>query len=240
MSCGNLRPLILSPPEPAAPTVQSIMAASEIVAGWDAADLVASPVALWPDASGNGFDLVQAVAGSQPTWGAATGPNGQPAVLFDGVDDVMSVVLDLPAPGTTPSFFWAVLRQVTWTNNDGFWGADMLIGQFTASPQIFQFAGGGFNGPSTGLTVNVYKRLEAFFNDDVSDYLKAGASSVTGTNAGNTSASATFELGQYGGAGTSSNIQVCELWIFNVLPTPAQLAQLDAYALARYGPLVLT
>jgi hypothetical protein len=45
-------------------------------------------VASWPDESGNGHDLTQAAAGQRPVFVA--GVDGLPAVLFDGVDDVLA------------------------------------------------------------------------------------------------------------------------------------------------------
>ncbi len=239
--CGSLHRPIVAPPI----SVQAVIPAAAIVAGWDAANLSASPVALWPDASGNGFDLTQAVALSQPTWGAATGPNGQPAVLFDGVDDrLFNVLLDLPAPATTPTFYWGVYRQVTWTLNDRFYGAGagnngMVLRQSAVTPTVEQADNITANG-NGAFTVNTYFRVEVLFNNAVTDYIKVGSTATTGTSAGNIDPLATFSMGSDGPGVFFGNIQVCELWIFNTLPTTAQLAALDAYAAARYGAGVLT
>ena len=55
---------------------------------WYRADLgvtrdASSNVSLWADVSGNGYDLVQAVTGRQPTW-VGSAMYGQPALQFSG------------------------------------------------------------------------------------------------------------------------------------------------------------
>lgn len=66
----------------------------------DAAQIVGlsdgDPVALWPDASPNGFDGAQAVAVNQPVYKTAI-QNGLPVVRFDGADIAESKWLDLAA-----------------------------------------------------------------------------------------------------------------------------------------------
>lgn len=226
------------PPTGAGPLI--IMGASSVVAGWDAADLIASPVAAWPDHSGNGFTLVQAVAGSRPVWGATAGPNNQPAVLFDGVDDaVINALLTRPLASVAPTFLWAILRQVTWTLNRRFWGFEggatrFALIQNPGTPTIVQANNVAVNA-NGGLPLGTYKRVEAFFNAALTDYNKSGSTSVTGASAGDSLSTPGFHLGSAGDGTLFSNVQVCELWIFNVLPSADKVASLDAYASARYG-----
>lgn len=220
------------------PEVGDIIDAANIVAGWDAADLVASPVALWPDASGNGFDLTNAVGAEQPLWTAAGGPNGNPTVLFDGDDDFLSnALLDLPAPGTTPTFYWAVLRQVTWVLDHTIADTPLASLSFyqgsAAAPNVRQFNSNEVN-ENSGAPLGEYKRCEVYFSSSVADYIKAGSTTVTGADAGNSEPAASFALGGLT-ALFRSNVEVCEFWIFNFLPSAAQLASLDAYVLNRYG-----
>lgn len=220
--------------------ILSIVGDANVVALWDAASLTASPVASWPDASGNGFALTAAGA-ARPTWNATGGPNSQPSVLFDGTDDYMTVAIDLPAPATTPTFIWAVMRQITWNTGDRIFNADtgggsrIALFQNSATPQIAQANNATVNSHSS-LTLNTYMRLEVFFSGSTSDYIKAGsAAATTGASAGNIDPTGPFELGGSVSAGTWANTEWCLLAIFRALPTAAQKAALDAYVTSRFG-----
>lgn len=236
--CGSFRPIFDATPPAPELTPVDILGAANIVAAWDAADLDASPVALWPDASGNGFDLTQAIAASQPTWGAATGPNGQPAVLFDGVDDWLeNAVLTRPAPGTEPTFIWCVLRQLTWTFNNTLWRTgDFSFYAFDSlvSPEIAQYTANEANN-NGGLTLGDYRRIEEYNSNSTNDYLKIGSTLVTGTSAGDDPAGTLGWLLSEPPTG-STRIQVCIFYLLKILPSPAQLALLDAYVDNRFGP----
>jgi hypothetical protein len=238
--CGALH-VIQAPPA----SVPDVIAAANIVAGWDAntVTVVSGAVSEMFDVSGNGFALTQAVAGSRPAYVAVGGPNGNPSVLFDGVDDFLAnAALDLPAPGTTPTFYWGVVRQVTWTSGDRFWlaaGFGLQFFQGGLATEVFINNGGGF-GPAISMPLNTYRRIQSYFSNSIADYLRVGSLNSTGTNVGNTDAAAGFFIAQDGIGGGFGNIELCELWIFNALPTALQLAQLDAYAANRYGASVLT
>lgn len=231
--CGGIKPIVT----PVVVLTPLDIMSGNIVAGWDAADLSATPVASWVDASGNGFTLTEAT--NQPSWNATGGPNSQPSVLFDGVNDMLTnTSLDLPAPGTTPTFYWAIMRQVTSTPAENIFaagGTSLFLRQTGASPNVAQ---GNTSFPSNshgGWTLNTFMRVEVYFSNSTSDYIKAGAAAATtGQNAGNSDPTATFRLATASG-GSFSNIEVCEFWIFNTLPTTGQRASLDAYVTSRYG-----
>jgi hypothetical protein len=70
-------------------------------------------VSAWDDLSGAGHNATQASGGNQPTYSAATGPNGMPVVQFRNNDDFM------PTTGTLfAKEHWAVFRSATanWSN----------------------------------------------------------------------------------------------------------------------------
>ncbi len=64
-----------------------------LAAAWEADQITGlndgDPVATWPDASGNGRNLTQAVAANRPTFRINL-LNGRPGVRFDGVNDLMA------------------------------------------------------------------------------------------------------------------------------------------------------
>lgn len=196
-----------------------------------------STVAAWADQSGNGHHYAQGIAGQQPLYNATGGPNGQASMLFDGANDTLSAAgLDLAAPATTPSWFWFIFRQITWTSGDRvFSGAGgMQLLQNTGTPQLDMFDGSVANG-NTAATLNTYLRGEIYFSGSVADYLKLGATSVTGASAGNTNPGAPFSIASNSAGSQFAHIEVCEFLVADALPSAGQRSSLDAYVTARYG-----
>jgi len=244
--CGGLKPLTLAPPT----SVQEVIPAANIVAGWDAAVTTndGTSVSEMFDVSGNGFALTQATAGFQPLIQPAGGPNGNPSVLFDGVDDFLfNAALNLPAPGTTPTYLWVIMRQVSWgpapdfntfTESSGTGGIDFY--QTGVTPQLQQYNGIDANS-TVGAPVGVYKRIAVLFTNSTSDYIQAGSSQSTGVNSGNLDSGPGITVGAgFDGTYGWMNVELCEFWIFNAEPTALQKTQLNAYAASRYGATVLT
>lgn len=160
------------------------------------------------DQSGNGLNYIQPFAPCQPV--ITAGINGKPGLLFKGgsVSTTVSCLvssLNLPAPGTTPWFCWAVLRQVTFN------GANFTAFTGNGTPNVGNIwygssAGswGMYNGSSsnfTSSTFGAFGRLEVYYSNSTSDYVKTGPSSVTGVNCGNASTTGR----QIGGQGSNTS-----------------------------------
>jgi hypothetical protein len=234
--------LLTVPAVPPATSPLTIMGAA--THAWWRSDVVVlngATVSQWTDQSGNGRHLTQATAANQPTFVAAGGPNATPSILFNGVNDVLtSTTIDRNVPSTEITFVWMVFRQVTWTSTDrvfGFGTANntMAAIQNSATPQIAQANTTIVNG-NTALSVNTYGRGELYFSGSTNDYIKLLATTVTGASAGITNPAAGFKLGASGATTLFGNIEVVEMAIFDVLPTPAQITALNAYVTSRYGP----
>src|SRR4030095_16554986 len=133
-------------------------------------------------------------------------------------------------------------RQVTWTGNDRLWdcapGAVLTVVQGFVTPNIFGFNGGVT--PDIAMVLGTYRIVAANFTNSIADYIDVSGNRVTGSNADNGGPGVDFNLGAGAGGTVPCNIEVCELWIFNTTPTALQFAQLRAYAVARYGPTVVT
>ncbi len=198
-----------------------------------------STVSAWLDQSGNGKDYSQGTGAAQPTYNAA-GLGGFPTLTFDGVDDNLASSLNLAAPVTTPTFIWWIGRQLAWGSGKRWFGGTsngniITVTGVTSSPTVQQFCGGAANANSAGV-LNSWFRHEAWFNNGTSDYLKIGATSVTGASAGTGSATGR-QLGN-GAAASFLNMEIAAIMYFSGLPSAGELSALSAAAVAKYGPSV--
>lgn len=199
---------------------------------------IATGLSQWDDLSGNSKNYIQATGGAQPTWGATSGPNNTPALTFDGIDDVLTTTLSLPAPGTTPSWIWLVMKSITFTNTDRIYSAansssTITLVQVSPSPSLAIYNGLTV-GTNADLAVGTWGAVEAYFSNSTADYVQINDNAkVTGVSAANNSTT-----GRTLGAGVGTlfgNIGVAEIVYANTLPSAAQLAAFSAYRLARYG-----
>lgn len=202
-----------------------------------------SNVSGWGDLSGNGHNFAQGTAAKQPAYTASGGPNGFPMINFDGTDDdLVSATPDLPAPGTTNSWFWFVFRQDSWTAGDqpmsSPTASSMILSQNTASPGLV--AGNTtLSTLNNGAVVGSFVRGEMFFSNSTNDYLKLAATSVTGVNLGNLNPAAGYQLGRNPGGTVFADVTFLAFMICAGQPTTAEKNALTAAVTAKYGTSVL-
>ena len=188
-----------------------------------------STVSAWADQSGNAKDYSEAT--NQPTYNA-TGLNGRPTLTFDGVNDLLSSSLNLAAPGTTPTWFFFCMKQITWTMLDILLGDGAaqahLLYQATATPQL-SLNSSLDSAHNSAATIGAWVRTEGLFTNSVSDYLKCGATSVTGTGAGN-SASTGRKIGKTQSLSGFANMEIFALGYASAEPTAAEKLALSNWA----------
>lgn len=130
---------------------------------------------------------VQLTPGLQPI--VTIGLNGCPGLLFDGTDDFMSSVCNIPAPGTTPWCGYAVIRRPTTAagnarllDNAGDSSAIIANGATT----MVLFNNGTFGPIGTGLPTNTWGAIDFKFSNSAADYIRIGSGpTVSGAGAGN-------------------------------------------------------
>lgn len=187
-----------------------------------------------------GLHYTQGTSESQPLFLATGGPNGTPAIQLDDAARKMLSTLDLPAPGTTPTYIWLVMRQDAWTdtkyivtggsaNHMNLWQRNIGGG---GSPDIRQYNGSHAH-INSAATIGSWFRIDAYFSNTTSDRIQIGSTTVTGENAGNINPVANRALGDL--ASASALITVCDLMYLNELPSATEKTALDNYVTTRYG-----
>jgi hypothetical protein len=214
-------------------------------AWWDASQITGaadgSLLASWPDASGNGVNLTQATAGSQPTYYSTTPAklvNGLPAVWFSGAQIMAAAGLVESAP-------WSVFYVAN--NQDNTLGHSVAI--WAVSPAHFSFSLiiTGINGhlelnAGTGL-LQAYATgigLHAVSQgvDGGSSFLNTDGTVTTG-NAGSNAIGAgdSFYVGWVppvtGTVGWDGPI--CEMAVYPRLLSTVEQATLRGYAQGKWG-----
>lgn len=198
-------------------------------------------VTQWTDLSPNGRHGTAAGAAT-PALSLSGGPNSTPLITFDGVDDILTFTTwNPPAPGTTPIFIWAVVRSVSQTSSDMFWGGQtgttLCLIQLATAGQV-RLTNGTSGPTNANMTLGTSRRVEASYTNSIADYLKVGSVSVTGTATGNTDPTG-FAVGARVTA-NFGNVAFSEIAIWTGgVPTAGEITGLNNYASTRYGAGVL-
>jgi hypothetical protein len=191
-------------------------------------------VSQWDDQSGNARHLKQGTDGARPTL------NADGSILFNGSDEFLKCdAFTLNQPETV----YILFKQVTWTGGDYVYDGNgsngMAVYQTTATPNLYQFAGGAVNANAiTTLAVDTYGVLASVFNGASSLNQLNNDSPVSGEDVGANNAGG-FTLGSNGaGNGGWSNIQVKEAILYSAAHDATTRARVISY-LARVGNLGL-
>ncbi len=195
----------------------------------------------WTDQK-NGVNALQATGANQPAI-VANSVGTRTSIRGDGSNDLLrDATLDLPAPSAgTPTFIWAVVTQRTWVASksifsSGTTGFNTCITTPGAgsTPQLVIFNAGSVPPSNAGAAVGVPTRIEAYFSNQTSDYLKAGTVTTTGTATGLSNPPAGFNMCAVSNGTGAANCDIYAVLVFSGLPSGAELAALSAAAAAMY------
>ncbi len=186
-----------------------------------------SLVSVWGDKSGEDNDLLQAVGSKQPLFGST-------GILFNGINSVMKCVAFTLEQ---PEFFYVVLKQVTWIDNQYFWDGEasdsVFLRSHTATPKIQAYSG-SLGTDNDNLAVNTYSILRVLYNG-ASSKLQVNETTPTAENLGIKDSDG-FTLGAYATEiANEANIEVKEFIIRKVADNPTDEAIIYNYLKDKYG-----
>lgn len=203
----------------------------------------------WTDLSGFNRHVTQGTAANMPAWSASDAAfGGKPSITFDGVNDSLDNATDYPWAAVSATFqpyFFGVMRQITWTINATPWttnnaGSGYELIPQPASPQMAMFTtGGAVVNANSGLTIGSAALVECWFNANTTDFLRCGASTITGASAGPGASTTILHLGTNGAATQWWNGAYAECGWLTKRPTDDERAAYKAYALNRYGSILV-
>ena len=169
------------------------------------------------------------------------GLNGKASIIADGANHGGAYTLDLPAPGTTPTFFWAVWRLLAQPAAAGYLLGEAPNGNVMfingASNNLFNYNTGP-TGP-VAMPIGSWGRSEGLFANNALDYVKFGATSaVPGVSTGNIDPGSARGLFCLANGTGKLNAELLALVALNNVPTAPQLAAASAGATALYNATV--
>ncbi len=168
---------------------------------------------------------------------------GKRCVNFDGVAEWLNcATIDLPAPGTTPTYYWGVFLLDTAANFE-------VLVQATGTGQAclkcantsgdLNMSNTSVVNANTDTTIGQAFVVYCGFTASTADSLRVNAGTpVTGASAGTVNPTAGIQMGSRSGAASTFLDGKC-LW-FALRPTPlteAQYAESIAWVVSQIGPL---
>lgn len=212
------------------------------VAQWVRGDLgvhLTTGVDTWADQSGNARDFTQPTGGAQPTYNATDATlNNRPTLTCDGVGMFMDSTWARPAPGTTPTFVWAIIKQNGWTSTRQLI-ADKTVNRFlmvqqAVNPNLLERCNGTGNA-SNALAVGTWGRAEMYHSNTVADYIKLIGTTASGTVVGAGGVGTGTRFGCDAGGTLFASFSIAELLVTAGLPNAGEITGLNSYANGLYG-----
>jgi hypothetical protein len=178
--------------------------------------------------------LTQATAGFRPTINAS-GLNSKQTLTYDGADDFIGYTRAISAPGTTPHFIYAIMRQLSWTSGDRLWDINNALAfQTGASPSVRSSHGTSAASVSAGPT-NTWRRVYQKFSNAATDNIWVGATSGTQAIAGN-NVTAAGAIGASSAGTVAANVEIAVLMdISGTLPTNQKIWRFDGISRKVWG-----
>lgn len=210
------------------------------------------PVATWPDLSGKGNRATQGTTAAKPLYKVGIA-NGKPGILFDGVDDFLSLpaaVYNALQTGNKSVFVaakWVALgsdKRLWSTQNSG--GSNRSsMGIFDATAYQFFYSTGAaqanlFQSAGSAPSTSVTQILELVQTAPAIVGRVNGTAMASANDAGNEASGLTGAIGANGaGSGAFANAYVLEMIAYNRALSASEALAVRRYLGSRYGVAVV-
>jgi hypothetical protein len=190
------------------------------------------PVGYWMDKSGNARHAEQASGTNKPARKLAI-QNGQSAVLFDGVNDSMTLASSV---SNQPISFFVVFKKINVASPEsallGGGGTPFYPLDVTAT-DAYWFAG---TLAASGLTLNNLTKLYCVTGSSTSKNMYLNAASVATSGAGYATTNPFTTIGNWLPGGTSwASGHICEMLVYNSVLSVANIATVNSYLNGKWG-----
>lgn len=185
-------------------------------------------VAQWNDKLGSGHNLLQSTDTNKPTWSAD-------GITFNGSDNYMSTD---SFTYDQPSFYYVVLKQITWTSGRNFWDGAYesfcAIKQNDTTPKL-RVSGGGesWSNEDGNLSLDTFGIIRVLYYGASSKFIVNNNTQING-NWG-TRGPHKFTLGCNKGKNYFSNIQVKEIILRKISDSAGDETAIYNYLATKYS-----
>lgn len=193
----------------------------------------------WTDKSGNSHKLQQPTGANKPDFVASHAPlGGEPAIDFDGINDVLYT--DLFTKITMPNTIWVVADLDTAGGGayrfltDGGEAADRHAIYVHTTGGPWTYFCGGANVGTTASDTDPHYFVARFENSAVNAYLRMDGAELENFNPGDQDLTQLL-VGTSIGVANPLDGKVAEVGIVDGALSGANLTFLESYAAARYG-----
>jgi hypothetical protein len=206
---------------------------SVVVNMWLRADVVeqtAGRVSRWPDLSNRGNHVLALTEAARPTWIEHDSTLGDlPTVTSDGASNWLTTST---YRGGAPAWLWVIANPLAY-GTGALLSAGFIVLQINGTEVLRMLTNAGFGPDNAGAPDNSWSRLIVRFGATGMDTLQARGTVVSGTSAGQLNGPLTLFSSANGGAKVAASI--AEVLITDGPPTATEIADIEAYGVARYG-----
>jgi hypothetical protein len=195
-------------------------------------------VTTWTDLSGNGNNATQSDPNLAPIYKVNI-QNGLPAVRSDGINDRMSLINLLNSQTKSTVFLVVIPRKTTLYDSMFGQGVSNGFACYFQNDATTKFFHGGYNKVSGATTIGQCALLRMMCDGtNITNSLNNASSSPANSYGANTGTD-TLSLFSMSGATYPSQVDICEIAIWNTDLTAGQITQLNTYFSRKYN-LTLT